>query len=270
MFPLLGGLISGGASLLGGLFSSNTSAQNTQANIQAQQQMQNQTEQFNASQAQLNRDFQSSQSSTAYQRASQDMQSAGLNPMMMFGSGSAASTPGGSSASVSTPNMALSNNRSALQDLGAAAERGLNSAINVKAIEKMTEEIANLKQIQARTVAETGAKFAETDLTSQRKSTEEYRTRTEEAESKLRSLGIPGAEFSAREKRNLNELPDWAITARQQGGYYADTFKKGADTLSSIPGIDILKKAFREQNSSSANAVRRGMDLERNFNFNRN
>ena len=61
MFPLLSGLISGGASLLGSIFSSDTSAQNTQAQIAGQEAMQGQTEQFNAQQAQLNRDFQASQ-----------------------------------------------------------------------------------------------------------------------------------------------------------------------------------------------------------------
>ena len=39
--------------------------------------------------------FQERMSSTAYQRASEDMTKAGLNPMMMFSSGSAASTPAG-------------------------------------------------------------------------------------------------------------------------------------------------------------------------------
>lgn len=53
---------------------------------------------FNAQQAQLNRDFEENMSNTAYQRGVVDMQAAGLNPALMIGNGSAASTPSGSNA----------------------------------------------------------------------------------------------------------------------------------------------------------------------------
>lgn len=55
---------------------------------------------FNASQAQLNRDWQTEMSNTAYQRAVADMEAAGLNPALIFSQGgSGASTPGGGQAS---------------------------------------------------------------------------------------------------------------------------------------------------------------------------
>ncbi|UPW41570.1 DNA pilot protein [Peromfec virus RodF8_53] len=55
--------------------------------------------QFNAEQAQINRDWQERMSNTAYQRASADMQAAGLNPALMYGSGAAASSGSGARAS---------------------------------------------------------------------------------------------------------------------------------------------------------------------------
>lgn len=60
---------------------------------------------FNAQQAEINRKFQKEMDSTKYQRAIKDMKAAGLNPILAVTNGISASGAGGSTASVSAPQM---------------------------------------------------------------------------------------------------------------------------------------------------------------------
>lgn len=247
MDPLTVGLITGGANLLGSIFSSSTSASNTAGQIEAQRMAQLQSQQFNAEQAginrewsagqaQIGREFQERMSNTAYQRASRDMQAAGLNPMMMFGKGDAASSPAGmigssTAASTSTPSVPPFQNRSPVADIGDAVGKALNSAITAKTYDKLTEEIAAKN-------AEIGKTKAEEALRLQQTSTERHRTDTEiseaqrrEAESRLAGLKIPGAQFSARQAQELNKLPDWAVNAAETGKYAGNAVKKTIEPL---------------------------------------
>ena len=61
---------------------------------------------YNSAEALANRKWQENMSSTAYQRAVEDMKKAGLNPILAFSNGGA-STPGGSAGTISGASMGL-------------------------------------------------------------------------------------------------------------------------------------------------------------------
>lgn len=61
---------------------------------------------YNSAEALKNREWQEHMSSTAYQRAVEDMKKAGLNPILAFSNGGA-STPGGSAGTISGASMGL-------------------------------------------------------------------------------------------------------------------------------------------------------------------
>nr|QJB19226.1 MAG: DNA pilot protein [Microvirus sp.] len=235
MWPMIGSLISGGASLLGGMFSSNTSANNTQAQIAAQQGMQKESEEFNAGQAQLNRDFQSQMSSTAYQRAAKDMKDAGLNPMMMAGGSMNASTPSGATASTSTPSAPMPQNTHPFSKIGDAVDKVISSAIQQKTLDKMTEEIANLKTSRSLTEAE-----AETERRRPALVTAEGESAKERVHQQRRD--VPRQEWDAIKYLDLSHIPD---AARKTGNIASWGGEKAADVINPLV--------------SSAGAVRRFM-----------
>lgn len=118
---IIGAGISSASSLLGGALSS---AGQSAAN--------NQSMQFNAMEAQKNRDWQERMSNTAYQRAMADMKSAGLNPILAYQQGGAG-IGSGAQASVKLEN--------AMEGMG----KGVSSA------GQLAQRVAELNNIKAET-----------------------------------------------------------------------------------------------------------------------
>lgn len=67
---------------------------------------------YNSAEAMANREWQERMSSTAYQRAVEDMKKAGLNPILAYANGGA-STPGGSAGTISSASMGLASSSAA-------------------------------------------------------------------------------------------------------------------------------------------------------------
>ncbi|WNK14473.1 MAG: DNA pilot protein [Microvirus sp.] len=215
MWPMLGGMFSGGASLLGSIFSSNQSAENTQQQIAASQQQQ----------ATQNA-FSERMSSTAYQRASTDMQAAGLNPAMMFGSGSAASSPSGSSIQAPMPQT-----KSPMEGLGDAASKVVSSAVSVKTFEKMTEEIARIQ--------------ADTALTKAQEATEKERPLNVAVGTARQQSELPVSRLRGKEAEAVLSMPAWLRNTLTQAGWSADKGGKVADLISElVPSAKAAKRLF--------------------------
>lgn len=120
-----------------------------------------QTNAFNAQQAQLNRDYQTQMSNTAYQRQVADLSAAGLNPMLAYVKGGGASTPSGSqatgvSAQYTSPIQgAMQGRLTSAQAAKTEAEKpGIEASTKLTesqtkqvdaTVEKIGQEITNLK-----------------------------------------------------------------------------------------------------------------------------
>lgn len=148
---MLGSLIAGGASLIGGLVKNAFDSDRME-----------EANRFNAAQAEKQMRFQEKMSSTAYQRGMADMRAAGLNPILAYQKGGASAPSGTSASATFTPAMevvspAVSSALHATR-LGAEVENMLEQNKNLRA------QNANLHTENARIGATTANINADTKI----------------------------------------------------------------------------------------------------------
>jgi hypothetical protein len=208
----------------------------TQSNNQAMQQMQQQQEAYNTQ-----------MSNTAYQRASADMKSAGLNPMMMFGSGSAASSP-------TAPGIQL---QSPLQNAGSALKDVVSSAMQAKVqdatIDNLVQQNANLKTDQALHESDKQLRDRQVLTEMDRQSNIVANTQSTKADTAKSVASLP--QVINASTTATNELSTPGRKLLDQSGYagkkVSDIVDPIATGISSASGVKRLVKGIRSTSQTS-------------------
>lgn len=197
----------------------------------------NQTNQNNMDMLRQQQQYQTQMANTAYQRASQDMQAAGLNPSMMFGSGGPAATPNSPSAQP---------RQSPMGGIGDSISKALNNMVTAKTVEKMSDEIALLK-------AERGVKLAQAVTEGKRPAQVEEQTHLMATERGYKQNIMPVARLAGASAKDILNMPEGMRGLANQGAFLGD--KAGAiiapitDAIGSAGGLlrhALSKRAFEE------------------------
>lgn len=214
-------------------------------------------ENFQANQAAVQRNYETNMSNTAYQRASADMKAAGLNPMMMFGGGGAASTPSvvapmgasssgaaasvgsptGSSASISPVRMERASYQSPLSSVGQVIGQTISNAVQLKTMDKMADEMANLEVQNNKLKQETLTEGQRTLLTADQAS----KTAAEAAAVRMSYPVLLNAAKTAQNELDINpSVRSAADAGARLGGSAAKVVSPITGLISSARGVQGL------------------------------
>lgn len=204
------GLVSGALSFLGG-----------ERRNRAQQASARESMQFEADQAQINRDFQERMSSTAHQRQIADLEAAGLNPILSARYGGS-STPGGATARGAQAQIQDTLSPAVSTALGEMSEAGRRQVV---------------KQ-EAKNLADTGKQIRATTQKTEAETWEsKSRTRVNEAiinKAQLEMLSILQNVTNAAQTENLLKLEGEALRAALVGK------QQSAELLEKMPQLKVI------------------------------
>lgn len=185
---------------------------------------QRQTNAANAQQAQQQMDFQREQTSTSYQRGVEDMQKAGLNPMLAYSQGGAASGGG------------------AQATMGNEAQAGMSSAVQAlmtrQQLAQMAAQVENIQADTSNKEQQTTNLQSENLYTLAKTATEG--PRRHESEQRVAQLALDNALAAATQSSNIrlaSSAADLRRAEAEREGYLAKASKYDLSRASAWSGF---------------------------------